>query len=131
MGIVELLKEVLSVALELHHALAIAHSALHLEDLAHYVKQGVIDVNHHNVLIVSAITSVVRVVNATCLQERVHGLAHRLHVFLLDDEAVVWVVVERNLLLLGEALCSRENVLWVVDAEVSLMLDTKCIQLQS
>ena len=93
-------EQVLSVALELHHALVFAHSALHLEDLAHYVKQGVIDVDHHDILIISAIASVVRVVNAAGLQERVHGFTHRLHVFLLDDEAVVGVVVKRDLLLL-------------------------------
>ena len=38
LGIIELLEEVLGVTLELHHALVIAHTALHLEDLAHHVE---------------------------------------------------------------------------------------------
>lgn len=99
--VVELLKEVRSIALELHHASKVAHSALHLDDLADDIEQDVVDVDHQDDLVRGPTSVISGIKDASILQERLQGFPHRRHILPLHDEAIVWVTVEGHLPLFG------------------------------
>lgn len=78
----------------------VAHAALHFEQLGHHVQQDVVNVDHDNKLLVTVLSVIVRVIDATALHQRVQSLSHRRHVLFLNHEAVIGIVVESYLLLL-------------------------------